>query len=361
MSAGARARGVSCRGAGARARRGALRRPRRHAVFEELTGRRRLRTGCWRWASPPSSSATRTSTTAPRSARSGEALADGRRAARRHRQRRRRRATVPEGPPFHRDAGVALVDAAGVVPDGAVSDRSLLEPAPDGALRRAAVRRRPCVDAFEASWSRGRRRAGGGLRPGPGRSVPAVEPPARRARLAATALRWHRRRSSAELLADRSTRRATRCSWSRPTTAAGEVHLTVAGLRAPDVEPGLLRSGSTRRTGIVTLVDIAPTILDLVGRRPPELDGGPPVRASRRRRVHRRGARRRPRGARRGGSLPRPDGDAGGATFVVLQAALWVGAARRPPTAAAARARSVVALRGARRCSPTSPPPTSPG
>ena len=77
----------------------------------------------------------------------------------------------------------------------------------------------------------------------------------------------------------RSTRRATPCWWWRPYHAEAAVHLTVAGMRGPGIEPGLLRSGSTRRAGLVTLVDIAPTILDLAGVERPDVDGGPALRA----------------------------------------------------------------------------------
>ena len=59
-----------------------------------------------------------------------------------------------------------------------------------------------------------------------------------------------------------------------PYHSEAAVHLTVAGMRGPGIEPGLLRSGSTRRTGLVTLVDIAPTILDLAGvERPDSMEG----------------------------------------------------------------------------------------
>lgn len=65
--------------------------------------------------------------------------------------------------------------------------------------------------------------------------------------------------------------------WHR---ASGR-HLTVAALRAPDVEPGMLRTASTRRTGIVTLVDVGPTVLDLLGvERPSSMEGTPFERAS---------------------------------------------------------------------------------
>ncbi len=40
--------------------------------------------------------------------------------------------------------------------------------------------------------------------------------------------------------------------------------LTVAGVMAPDVEPGLLSSGTTRRAGFIQTVDVAPTIASLL-------------------------------------------------------------------------------------------------
>ncbi|MFI5054636.1 MAG: hypothetical protein ACHQDE_09765, partial [Acidimicrobiia bacterium] len=54
----------------------------------------------------------------------------------------------------------------------------------------------------------------------------------------------------------------------------------VAALRAPGVAPGLLRSGTTRRTGFVALSDVAPTILDALGIPAPESMEGSPVHVS---------------------------------------------------------------------------------
>lgn len=45
--------------------------------------------------------------------------------------------------------------------------------------------------------------------------------------------------------------------------------LAVTGIRAPGVAPGLLRSATSRRTGFVYVIDIAPTILQLLGISPP--------------------------------------------------------------------------------------------
>ena len=118
-----------------------------------------------------------------------------------------------------------------------------------------------------------------------------------------------------------------------PYHRRGPAHLTVAGLRAPDVEPGLLRSGTTRRTGIVTLVDIAPTILDQVGvDRPSSMEG----------RRFERVADGPSTGEARAEHLAEIDAEARyrdrmvapvALTFVVLQAVLWVLRRCRPPTA----------------------------
>ena len=65
-----------------------------------------------------------------------------------------------------------------------------------------------------------------------------------------------------------------------PTSRPGDRSLTVAALRAPGVEPGLLRTGTTRRTGFVALSDVAPTILDTLGVVPPEVMEGRPMRVT---------------------------------------------------------------------------------
>ena len=61
-----------------------------------------------------------------------------------------------------------------------------------------------------------------------------------------------------------------------PAPPNGDRSLTVAALRTPGVTAGLLRSATTRRSGFVTLVDVAPTILDLFGiDRPVSMEGRP--------------------------------------------------------------------------------------
>ena len=61
-----------------------------------------------------------------------------------------------------------------------------------------------------------------------------------------------------------------------PYHAQSGVHLTVAGLAAPGLDPGLLRTAVTRRSGFVTLGDVAPTVLDLLGvPQPSSMEGEP--------------------------------------------------------------------------------------
>lgn len=61
-----------------------------------------------------------------------------------------------------------------------------------------------------------------------------------------------------------------------PYNLPGDRDLTVVGLQSPGVEPGYLRSASTQRAGFLTLVDIAPTILERLDiDRPTEMEGRP--------------------------------------------------------------------------------------
>jgi hypothetical protein len=61
-----------------------------------------------------------------------------------------------------------------------------------------------------------------------------------------------------------------------PSDPGDGIHLTVAALRAPGGRPGLLDSATTRRAGYVTLPDLGPTVLDLLGvSRPDSMEGRP--------------------------------------------------------------------------------------
>ncbi|MEP6623682.1 MAG: hypothetical protein ABJC79_04520, partial [Acidimicrobiia bacterium] len=56
--------------------------------------------------------------------------------------------------------------------------------------------------------------------------------------------------------------------------------LTVAAIHAPGITPGLMESSTTRRAGFVQIVDVAPTILQLVGIDPPSSMEGRAARVS---------------------------------------------------------------------------------
>ena len=61
-----------------------------------------------------------------------------------------------------------------------------------------------------------------------------------------------------------------------PYNLPGDRDLTVAALQAPDGGAGYLRSASTQRSGFLTLVDVAPTVLDVLGiDRPKGMEGRP--------------------------------------------------------------------------------------
>jgi hypothetical protein len=61
-----------------------------------------------------------------------------------------------------------------------------------------------------------------------------------------------------------------------PYNLPGDRDLTVAALHVPHGGAGYLRSASTQRSGFVTLVDVAPTVLDVLGvERPNGMEGRP--------------------------------------------------------------------------------------
>jgi hypothetical protein len=61
-----------------------------------------------------------------------------------------------------------------------------------------------------------------------------------------------------------------------PAKPSSSSSLTIAAVHAPGFEPGLMKSGTTRRAAFVSLVDIAPTMLEVLGvSRPEEMEGRP--------------------------------------------------------------------------------------
>lgn len=175
-----------------------------------------------------------------------------------------------DAPELHRNAAVGLVDERGTVPAGAVDD-SLLEDHPAAPFG-VRYERNAVTDAFAKAW------ASGGVVLVEGSDLARVD---RYLPLAASTQRLELRRDALRAtdalvgsLLESVDESIDAVVVLAPYHAAQAIHLTVAAVRAPGIEPGLLRSASTRRAGLVTLVDAAPTILDLAGvDRPASMEG----------------------------------------------------------------------------------------
>ena len=174
-----------------------------------------------------------------------------------------------------RSAATALMDSDGLVPDGSVRrDLRLTDGrAPYG----TRLDRDVTLDAFDAVW-RGRR----------GPRIVLVETSdlarAHGYRDVAAPEQYRKLRSNAladsdkligELLARVDGDRDAVVVLS-PVAPPGAPALGVVALRAPTTDGGLLRSATTRRDGYVQLADVTPTLLSLVGVRPPsDIEGRP--------------------------------------------------------------------------------------
>ena len=166
---------------------------------------------------------------------------------------------------YHREAAWALADGTGSVPAGSVG-RTLLQDDPEAAM---GLRLDPerTFQAFRAAWDV------------PGRTVVLLEA----SDLARTAEARQSIRAPlerADIMIGRVLAEVNLEQDAVIVTAPSDpwdgVHLTVAALRAPGVRPGLLDSATTRRAGYVTLPDLGPTVLDLVGvARPDSMEGRP--------------------------------------------------------------------------------------
>jgi len=179
---------------------------------------------------------------------------------------------VSDDPPpdgsYARGAATMLMGEDGVVPDGAVSRRLLVDDpnAPFGwRLDHTAV-----LDALDSEWNT------------TGRLVAVVEASdlsrAAAYRPRATRAQGKDLRHQALVDADELLGEVLqRVDPSRdavlvvsPVGPAGAPDLGMVALRAPGVEPGLLQSATTRRDGYVLMADVMPTILSLLGEEPPD-------------------------------------------------------------------------------------------
>jgi len=151
-------------------------------------------------------------------------------------------------PDTSREAGLALSDRRGFVPTGRF--RSLW----DGSERTVVLFEAPDLARLHAAA----RQQGG-----------TVDPALTDRALAATDAAVGRLLGDVDL--DRDAVVVT-----APSDPGDGVHLTVAALRVPGGRPGLLDSATTRRAGYVTLPDLGPTVLDLLGLpRPDSMEGRP--------------------------------------------------------------------------------------
>ncbi len=187
------------------------------------------------------------------------------------------------GPSFERQVGLALADTDGVVPDGHL-DKDLLVPdvaQPFGLRMDADAVAQRVADAWEAA-------APDPGNPGGGVVLVEMSDTARVLRYRSTvdsgryAELWAEALSSADalfgrMLADLDLDRDT-VMVVAPYNRRGDRDLTAIALGGRGVAPGYLRSASTQRAGFLTLVDVAPTILDRLGiARPTAMEGRPAV------------------------------------------------------------------------------------
>ena len=181
------------------------------------------------------------------------------------------------GPSYERQAGLAVVTSDGVIPAGNLGTGLLVDDAGSPFGRRLDLD--AVLDAFRGTWSAPADEDGG---------LVVVE-----ASDLARTLRYRDRVDRARFddlwadalqdtdqlvgrLLDEVDLDTDAVLVVAPFNLPSDRDLTIAALHTPGQEPGYLRSASTQRSGFLTLVDIAPTVLDVldVGR-PVEMEGRP--------------------------------------------------------------------------------------
>jgi len=174
---------------------------------------------------------------------------------------------------YQREAALALMGPDGVVAEGRV-DRGLLEAAPDAA---GGVQLDPeaVVDEFEDVWT-----GGPAVVLVEGSDLVRADPLTSLASSAQQDRMWHEALRSTDSLVGRLLDAVDPASDAvlviAPGTPSSGPRLTVAALRAPGIQPGFLQSAVTRRAGFVTITDVAPTVLELLGLdRPSAMEGRP--------------------------------------------------------------------------------------
>ena len=135
---------------------------------------------------------------------------------------------------------------------------------------RPTARRGPGARCLRRAWARRPARGPGrGVRPEPRRGLRTRSTEAQEAALDAQAL--EDADALLGVLLERVDPDHDAVLVLAPVAPAAAPDLSIVALRAPGLEPGVLRSATTRRDGYVQLADVAPTILDLLGE---EVPGG---------------------------------------------------------------------------------------
>ncbi len=175
---------------------------------------------------------------------------------------------------YHREAALAMMDTTGRVPRGSVGDRLLAQdPASPFGLR---LDPNEVMRQFTRAWA------------AHARNVVLVEASDVARANAYRGLAAPEQRAAMRLAALHATDRLVGRLLEQvdpehdAVMVVGPYHsslrreVTLASMRAPGVDSGYLRTGTTRRTGFVQIVDVAPTVLRLLGiERPEAMEGRP--------------------------------------------------------------------------------------
>jgi hypothetical protein len=181
------------------------------------------------------------------------------------------------GPSFERQVGLGVVDQDGVVPAGELGTDLLVDDAASPFGKRLNAER--AVQRFEDAWDQAGEEGGGLV-------VVEASDLARtmryRDRVDASRYEelWSEALASTDALVGRLLERVDSSRDAvmlvAPYNLPGDRDLTVAALAQPGQGPGYLRSASTQRSGFLTLVDVAPTVLELLDvPHPVEMEGRP--------------------------------------------------------------------------------------
>jgi hypothetical protein len=176
---------------------------------------------------------------------------------------------------YHRFTGLALTDQHGIVPGGAVGDDLLTrDPTAPYGLRLDNTR---VLEAFDRVWTKNQR----SVVMVEGSDLLRLQTYAPLASSAAKAAMQQRALEQIDALVGSLLRRVDPAHDAVLVVGTsqrnGPGRLTVASLAAPGVKPGLAVSSWTRHSGVVSIVDIGPTILDQLGIEAPTRMEGRPI------------------------------------------------------------------------------------